>query len=504
MRRFAALLIAALLALAPGVALADVAPLVPAGPTLQPVAETSVRMESEHIEIRVYQKEPDPKWFIRPLEASVKVTFRFVPGADEVQEIGFPLGVTLPDNGMMTVRVENFGASVGGKSLPVQQRRVTWDGRTDDWAVWRMEFRRGEPVDLEVTYTMPVHPFGKTEAADLWILYILRTGRYWDSTIGKATARFRLDRPIRAEDLRPDRDMTAGWVLKDGALHWEQHEFEPDFDLTVRMANAFWLDHPADMERLIRQESLSRMELLEAAYGVMRLLQGDGRLGSPMPVRGGESDEAGMNLFPLLEPRLSAAVAQTPEDWELRETYLRALYSAAWAIDVEGARLRDPLLYRTFLARAAEYRRDGGPELEGPVFLPWTVMDTVSMEVDEALAADLLGYTRETMPSRFSSEEAARTWVAGAMGRGGQRHPSIPESLVAALTADAISRAVPAEPGAVAQKPGGAPAPVSSPTAGSPSPEKEGSGAGWLPWAAAALLSAAAVTGAIVTRSRRS
>lgn len=152
-----------ILAALPGLALADAAPLTPVGPNFQPIGQTQVRMENE------------------------KMT------------AGFPLHASVQKENFYATRVQGFQVKVGGQPVPHEERRADYYGEPRDWAVWQLDFKKGQPLDLEVRYHFDVYGRGKGGDGDLYLTYILDTGAYWAGTIGKADAVVTFDRPVRKE-----------------------------------------------------------------------------------------------------------------------------------------------------------------------------------------------------------------------------------------------------------------------------------------------------------------
>jgi hypothetical protein len=409
---FGALLLC--LALLPArAARADSAPLKALGPGLQPLASTTVRMEAERIEIHLGPGD-NPEDLVWQHRADVKVWFRFVPEADESMLAGFPL-FAYP---MEPPR--DFKVSVGGKELSYEERQVSWNEKDARWAVWHLDFHKGEPLEVEVRYWQQVNPYGKAAASDLLIGYVLRTGAFWAGTIGRAEATISLDRPIRQEDLRDlfygQQATTPGWQLKDGALYWDLRDLEPEADLQLQMANTYWLDLPAEVASLVAKPALTRDDLVRMAAGMKALYGGGTRDAGWAPVRGGQlSGDAANALLPGVMAAFDREIAAHPEDAELRSQRRLMLRGSLTVIEIAGnswrERLTNPAILQRYAELAmAEYKQYGDDLGEPKAWAGWLLLaerDKASAAVREAALQPLL----ELLPKRFRDEADARDYV---------------------------------------------------------------------------------------------
>lgn len=393
-----------LLSALPGLAMADAAPLRTLGPTLQPVAETQVRMESERIEIAL---RPGPARRPWEVHADVQVRFRFLPGADEKMEAGFPLQPRPRTPGQDAATIREFSVSVGGAELPHQVRRVEWDGVSTDWAVWPLSFRKGEAQEVLVRYTMPVEAQSKGPWGEMSLDYVLRTGAFWAGTIGRAEAIVRWARPIRPEDLTAE--TAAGWQLQDGALYWDWRELEPDFDLSVRFRNPFWLDLALELEPLLAKPTRSRDEMVRLAVW-FTLIYDNHRGGYHYPVRDGRKagQWADQHVDRFLGELQKAAQA-SPGDSELQLLY-RLITVNAWVeYGPDGPVLRSPdRLLRYLDLMEEEPLGTGEAAVRDAYYFARTIYSvTPDRELRERALARLL----RLMPASFSGEEAVAAWL---------------------------------------------------------------------------------------------
>lgn len=388
----------------PARVMADAAPLRTLGPTLQPVAETRVRMESERIEISLRPGPVKRPWEV---EAEVQVLFRFLPEADEKMEAGFPLQPRPRTAGQDSAPIRDFAVRAGGADLPHQVRRVEWDGVSSDWAVWPLSFRKGEVQEVLVRYTVPVEPQGKGPWGEMSLDYILRTGAYWAGPIGRAEAIVRSARPILPDDLTAA--TTAGWQLQDGALYWDWRDLEPDFDLSVRFRNPFWLDLPGELEPLLAKPTRTPDETLRLAVWFIQIYDNH-RGGYDYPVRGGRKagEWADQHVDRFLDDLYRSAHSGTG-DSELQLLY-RLLTVNAWVeYGAGGPVLRSPDRLRRYLdLMKAEPVGTGEGAVRDAYYFARTIYTvTPDRELRERALDRLLGL----MPASFANAAAVTAWL---------------------------------------------------------------------------------------------
>jgi hypothetical protein len=472
------------LVLLSGTALADSTPMRNLGPGFQPVYSSKVRMESERIDIALHREAGG--WLDRPVAADVRVRFHFVPAADETMDAGFPLQVPLKQRSEAYIGAADFSVTVAGVPLPYEKRKATFDGEESDWALWHLDFRRGQPLDLEVRYNISVGGSTKHADRDLKLTYILQTGKFWDGTIGRAEAYLTADRPLKAEDIRPN--TTPGYSYKDGALAWEWRDLEPDFDLQVAMKNAWWLDEPAELQALLDKQPFAREDLRRVQAGISSLYLGNDGY-NWAPVRDGRlSGEAANAMLPQVFERSAAFLKANPGDWELRQNDLRLLAGAVFGPG-------NPGLITRYVTALRDYRRDGGPAFPGDTPDSWARLAGMTYESDagpEVRQAALSEVVRQ-MPADFAGEVSARSWTTRTLDPYGSG--SVPPALADDLLAVALKRVRPAAPDV--PSPAAAPA-TSEPATASPTgpaaavPEMPATVAGgrpaWLPVAGAGVL----------------
>jgi hypothetical protein len=481
-------------------ALGDSAPMATIGPHLQPLASTTVRMEQERVEIHLRRDLARPTDFGWSAVAEYRIWFRFVPSADEEMTVGFPLFVIDQESRLDGAPVREMKVEVDGQEVATQRRQAAYGkdtyGSESDWAIFPVTFRRGQPLEMVVTYAMPVSPFGKTWASDFWVAYVLRTGVFWAGSIGRAEVVLTMDKPIREEDIRigdQRRATTPGWTLADGGLRWIWEDVEPDFDLSLVMANAYWLDTAQDIQALLEKGVSDRDTLLRVLGGTLGLFVGDGRSGMWMKVRGDVSSEkAGEVVLPGVLLLAEAHVAAHPADWEVREQYLWLLRESAVHQSAEAPILLSEDRLARFLREMNRYTADGGPASylsnSRPWLLPALRAHSWTGDTQAAIAAVLT----DEMYYSFSTEAQARDWVAENAGQ------ALLGAHADALLAEALRRVKPPEPPAPA-----AAAPVTPPAqAEEPAPSEPRSGLPpWSIWSGGLLV--LLVAGALAYRKRR-
>jgi hypothetical protein len=467
-------LILAFLLLLPSVAFGDAAPILTTGQGLQPMTSTSVRMESERIAINLW-REGSPG---QPAKAGIRVDFHFVPTADESLEVGFPLWEGRQGETFVG-RVDNFAVTVGGVALPFQERPVTYEGKAAPFAVWKLDFKKDQPLDLTVTYNWRyVSRVGKSSAAPMYVGYILKTGKYWAGTIGWAEAVLTMDRPVRAEDVRPE--TTKGWTVKDGALRWEWRNLEPDFDLDVTLANAWWLDLPDEVKAMLAKPSLNRDELGQLAASIRLLFTGMSRDPSWEPVRGGRmSGEVALEMLPQVVDRFHQAIRENPQDWELRQTFIALLFRSTYNDGRYGRELTGLEPMRLFLSELKQYRQDGGPAFLND--FGNLALGAAGPATDQELRDVAVQRVLSAIPGRFDTEADARRWAEEPLAR-------LPkDGLAAEIRAAVLKAAVdrvgppppdPSAPTAAAAAPASGPAAPPTPSVAPPPPGPNHS-AGW-------------------------
>ncbi|MBP2018411.1 hypothetical protein J2Z79_001822 [Symbiobacterium terraclitae] len=392
--------------------LGDTVPMAAVGPHVEPLDSTTVRLAEERIEIHLRRDLSRYPYFRREAVGEYRIWFRFEPEADEAMTVGFPLLIYDPDQHIYGEHIQNLRVAVDGREVATEVRQSPPEAYypyTDQpqWAVFPVTFRAGEPLEMVVSYTMPVSPWGKGReiGSPFWVSYVLRTGAYWAGTIGRAEAVLTMDRPIQEGDVRVQehrgRVTTPGWTLEDGALRWVWEDVEPSFDLHAVIENPYWRDTALEVRATLDAGTYDRDELMAATWDIAMLLEA-GEVGSP-PLHGGVAPvEAAAALVPAMLGAVESYLAEHPG----------GSYLSTW---------------RPWLHYALEgYRWSPGAQ--------------------EAITSFLAA----VMPESFGSESEAREWVAANIG--GALAPGQVDRLVALAVGRVLpTEAAPAAPAAQAR-----------------------------------------------------
>jgi hypothetical protein len=221
MRRFALLLIAGFLLLAPGsAARADDASLGRSGETVFPIGEPSVRMADETVLLTIGRE-----------KTAVDLTFTFAndgPARDVL--MGFPLEQR--NEGPADLVLHDFKTWVDGTPATVAQQAGAPAGsgaltQYPGWMTWSVPFAAGQTRTVTNSY------WGKNmfwSNGDATAGYILKTGATWQGPIGHALVKANLV-DLLPSDLFRIEPATYRW--EGGQLVWEWRDVEPTRDIAV-------------------------------------------------------------------------------------------------------------------------------------------------------------------------------------------------------------------------------------------------------------------------------
>lgn len=493
--------------------LGDSAPLAPVGPHVQPLDSTTVRLAEERIEIFLRRDTRHDARLSTSAVGEYRIWFRFEPEADEEMMVGFPLFIFDPEQAIFGAHIENLRVEIDGREVATEVRESAVHQDADagpvNWAVFPVTFRAGQPLEMVVSYTMNVLPYGKGYGAPLWVAYVLRTGAHWAGTIGRAEAVLAMDRPIRAEDIRseenPFRITTPGWVLEDGALRWVWEDVEPDFDIHVVLENPYWRDMGVEIREML-QAGIADPAALTAVIEATRSLAEAGNMGMNSSLRDGSlPGEAADRLLPDVLAAAESFLAEHPDDDEVRVQYLLLLRETSLPLVWESAdwvwRVRSEDHLALFLREAVAHGMTD--RLYVQRWRPWAEEELAGYpwrpETQDAIAA----FLTEVMPGTFASEGAARAWVEANAGE------ALTPERADRLAAEAVRRAATAGSGA-AQPPAADPADRPSPPAGetpapgAAEPTDAGARRGWAPAVGVAVGAVLLLAlGTVVVRRRR-
>lgn len=181
-----------------------------------------------------------------------------------------PAAAENPDYGDPVVR--DFKSLVGDRELPVTLEPASSQvasglGSYSSWYTFTVHFGPGEQVSVVNTYWVKNT---SNSIGEVFVRYVLETGRYWSGPIGRATVTVKLGDvgPWYVDNLYP-----GNWrFAPDGhSLVWHRENFEPVYNLAVRYCIREWErggtrpERKADFEKLIVDgPTLTREALLEA------------------------------------------------------------------------------------------------------------------------------------------------------------------------------------------------------------------------------------------------
>lgn len=209
-----------------------------------PTGETEVEMVAEEVTIDLLTSGPSPG-----VEAKATCVFTFRNTSAQPAEVlmGFPGEYSeqyreenLGGQGYAAT-VRDFTAAVDGTEVPVTLETGTLGPEEESqlfasWYTFPVSFAPDQTRVVVNTYRF-VSP--GNSIGDVYLSYVLRTGRYWKGGIGRAKVTVRLGDvgPWQLVHLYP-----GDWLVSpDGkALTWERQDFEPAYDLEVTYNVGHW------------------------------------------------------------------------------------------------------------------------------------------------------------------------------------------------------------------------------------------------------------------------
>jgi len=420
-------------------ALGNSAPLAATGSQVTPMDSTTVRLAEERIAIRLRRDVSGSSEYNWDAIGEFSIRFRFEPEADEELAVGIPLSTVGLDSAVEGVPVENLRVEVDGQEVPVEIRESAYGGQEPgadpvDWAVFPVAFRTGRPLEMTVSYRVPVKPQGRGLGGPLWVACALRTGAHWAGAIGRVEAVLTMDVPIRQEDIRTQDDLgstTPGWVLEDGTLHWVWAAVEPDFDLHVVLENPYWLDSGSDIRAMLDAGTSDRTALLRVLDGTRALI------GTDTPLRGGVTAyETAGELLPAAMDAAESYLADHQEDGGVRDLYLLLLRDATigWAYAEPAPVMVLRSQSRLAHALRTAVRFGNQPELPDHILTwrPWTAASLQAEPWHPETQQAIAEFLAAVMPPSFASAAAAREWVTANAGTA-LRSAQVEELVAAAL-----------------------------------------------------------------------
>ncbi len=206
------------------VAYADFCPMRAVASTMMPINMNipPIRMVRERVDVYMY-----------PHVAVVEADFEFENLSDDdvTIEVGFPTigdGDTIYSVEVMLA----FKAFANGERVQVDSSRIQHP-EFPAWYVWNQTFPARKITRLRAEYDTPLihyHWGGRMPFS-----YILRTGAYWQGTIGEAIVQIH----AKGIPLWAIREATPeGWAIDDeaGTLTWEFHDLDPKQDIGLLLS----------------------------------------------------------------------------------------------------------------------------------------------------------------------------------------------------------------------------------------------------------------------------
>jgi len=195
---------------------ADIAPNPIKAKSISPKAATSIRMESERVEIDLYN------------DSSVVTCVFYMRnlGEPEKLQIGFPdmrfyhFSMEKHQNG------ERFAVKENGKTIAFTSASGGAVGSSSpgekDWYLWSSEFEQEESKTIEVQYSLPCGM--RYNSNERFFTYLLSTGAGWAGTIGKAEI------IVNLKDIEQDSVLSqtpANCEISGKQLSWTFMDLEP-------------------------------------------------------------------------------------------------------------------------------------------------------------------------------------------------------------------------------------------------------------------------------------
>lgn len=196
---------------------ADSAPMTAVGVDLTPICAgvPPIRMRREVVDVWLF-----------PGVAVVEARFELENLGDACElEVGFPC---LPVRDVFTPPpspLRAFAVHVDGQRLP-STRRDHDNREFPCWYVWTQTFPAARHVVVDVRYWVPLVSYRGVSCAPF--VYVLRTGRFWQGSIGEALVR------VHAEGVPPEAILAttpAGSVREGATLVWRFVDLDPQQDI---------------------------------------------------------------------------------------------------------------------------------------------------------------------------------------------------------------------------------------------------------------------------------
>jgi len=213
----------------------DIMPARGVGKTIQPRHDVPIRMLSEVVDV-----------FISNDVAGVHCRFTLENhGFSDTLEVGFPRGAQEKELYDMDVKVD-------GHRVPVTEKKLKEPNTETDIFYWTTFpvpcYHKGPKMIVLVNYTMILFRGDKEFFSDLPFKYILKTGSFWEGTIGDAliTVRIQNTNPEQLAVISPE-----GYQRENNVIIWHFTDFEPDKDIEIRIVQDVVFDCKEEAKRLL-------------------------------------------------------------------------------------------------------------------------------------------------------------------------------------------------------------------------------------------------------------
>lgn len=223
-----------------------------AGGTVMPLSEDGIRLDSEVVQVLVYQR-----------FAAYRVDFKFInDGAEKTLKLGFPFPQGT-EEGSPHIPPVSVRAWQDGKPLQIARESGIDNGDLVEWWTHQVTFAPGTTMVRVEYYAAPTESSGGSASeyepparfADVFSVdaaypYTIHTGASWAGSIGRSLVRFQLSEDAEAWGIkelmrrfatqlaRDDKTQHAEVVLaytqpEPNTFVWDFRDFEPQYDPAV-------------------------------------------------------------------------------------------------------------------------------------------------------------------------------------------------------------------------------------------------------------------------------
>lgn len=241
------------------VARADAAAMTAVGVDLTPITAhlPPVRMRREEVDVYLF-----------PRLAVVEARFELDNHGQALElEVGFPCLPAADPFVARAAALRSFGVRVDRRELKVV-RRAHDNPEFPAWYVWTQVFAPNQRVVVEVRYWVPLEAYAGVSCAPF--VYVLRTGRFWQGSIGEAIVR------VHAQLVSPKAILAttpAGYAWEGETLVWRFADLDPEHDvgllvspLAALAARLGYRDDYVDVLRLHAQRPAAGTKVAVGGY----------------------------------------------------------------------------------------------------------------------------------------------------------------------------------------------------------------------------------------------